>query len=331
MQRKRCNIKYKKFPDSSGNKPYLHSIPTVTMKKGVVAFLFGLYLLSSYHINTQLSFAAGDPISTQYVSGTASDVGTISALPNIASPTASLALSKADMTSEAVTPGNTATTSTNVTVNVSNAKSYELYLKVNSATMTNSSTTISAGNATTDKADFTSANVNSYRSILLYESDASYTGYYNWYTATAGAGNSSVTTDNQNVNTSICPKGWTLPTGGSTSNVNTESTWSDYYKLFRNMGLTISNTNLKPGLNEYTSWGTGDLAIVQGDVYNFKYTGYVYNGSLNSTSYGYWWSSTAYAANYAYNPRINSSSVYPGTNFNGRYNGFAMRCIARDS
>ncbi len=176
----------------------------------------------------------------------------------------------------------------------------------------------------------------SYQSYLSTSSDGASAGvsaYYNWYTATAGAGNSSETTNNKSLNTSICPKGWTLPTGGSASDANTESTWSDYYKLFRNMGLTISNANLKPGYADYTNWGTGDLAIVQGGVYNFKYTGAVVNGSLDyGTTYGFWWSSTAYSATSAYYLYMDSGGVFPGTvSYDGRYVGFAVRCIARDS
>ena len=38
--------------------------------------------------------------------------------------------------------------------------------------------------------------------------------YYNWFSATAGTGTSS-TGANINTNYNICPKGWTLPTGGS--------------------------------------------------------------------------------------------------------------------
>ena len=54
------------------------------------------------------------------------------------------------MTSSAVTPGSTATVSTNVTVNVENAESYSLTLKVNSTTLASGNTTINAGNVTTD-------------------------------------------------------------------------------------------------------------------------------------------------------------------------------------
>ncbi len=192
------------------------------------------------------------------------------------------------------------------------------------------------------KGDFTNNDTSkySYQSYLstASEADAGISGYYNWYTATAGAGNSSVTTNNQNVNTSICPKGWTLPTGGRAGDANTENTWSNFYKLFRNMGLTISTPSLSA--TSYTDWGSGDLDIVQNKVdsnskviYNFKYTGNVSTGSLNyGTTDGYWWSSTAYSANFAYRLAVNSSSVAPGTG-NGnyyRYYGYAVRCVMRD-
>ncbi len=215
-------------------------------------------------------------------------------------------------------------------------------LRINNTTLKAASSDFSGSDIVlpnSAKSDFTDANKFTYRSGLFSEANSGSTGYYNWYTATAGAGNSSFTTNNQSVNTSICPKGWTLPTGGSTSNVNTTSTWTNFYGLFRNMGLTISNTNLKPGYAEYTNWGSGDLNTVQNAtdsnskvIYNFKYTGYVYNGSLNyGTDRGYWWSSTAYSARSAYGLSIYSSYVYPGTVAFYRYFGIAVRCIARDS
>ncbi len=155
------------------------------------------------------------------------------------------------------------------------------------------------------KSDFTDANKFTYRSILLSEATAGSTGYYNWYTATAGAGTSSVTSGT--VNTSICPKGWKLPPGNT----------GGEYQLFAN-AESIANSS------------AGSTKI-QAAPYNFKYTGDVYNGSLGaSTSYGYWWSSTAYDANNAYRLRIDSNSVDPGTNGSSRYVGFAVRCIARN-
>ena len=43
--------------------------------------------------------------------------------------------------------------------------------------------------------------------------NASYGYYYNWYAATAGTGTCSMSSGNATA--SICPKGWRLPTGGS--------------------------------------------------------------------------------------------------------------------
>ncbi len=196
--------------------------------------------------------------------------------------------------------------------------------------------TLTSFNTTSGNRDFSEdKGYYAVQSYIASSSNAGETGYYSWNAATAGTGgtsSSNAIAANSQAPSSICPKGWRLPTGGGSSNASTESTWSDYYKLFRNMGLTISNTNLKPGFAEYTNWSTGDLAIVQDNIYNFKYTGRVGNGSLSDdTTYGYWWSSTALDATNAYNLYIYSSGVRPGTDYYYRYAGFAVRCVARDS
>ncbi len=205
-------------------------------------------------------------------------------------------------------------------------------LRITSRTIQAADSDFSSGSITlpsSSKADFNDANKFTYRSILLSEANSGSTGYYNWYTATAGAGNSSFTANNQSVNTSICPKGWTIPTGGTTSDFSTVSTWTNFYGLFRNMGLTISNSLYT---NSYTLWGTGDLAIVQNNIYNFKYTGDVYDGSLHEgTAQGFWWSRTAGdTSDSAYYLVMNGSLVRPGGNTISRYRGFAVRCIARN-
>lgn len=56
---------------------------------------------------------------------------------------------------------------------------------------------------------------------------------------------------------------------------------------------------------------------------------YVNNGSLTSAgSNGYYWSSTAYSATYAYNLYFSSSNVNP-SNSNNRRNGFSVRLVRR--
>lgn len=152
------------------------------------------------------------------------------------------------------------------------------------------------------------------------------TGYYTWCAATAGTC-SSATSNGANATSSICPKGWKLPTG----TVVGKNTTNDFWNLFRNMGLTISNDSLAAGHSGSTNWGTGDLAKVQGSPYNFAYTGYMFTGSgpQYATSQGSWWSRTAYNSTNAYALYFDSSNVYPGTAGAGRQSGFAVRCVAQ--
>ncbi len=132
------------------------------------------------------------------------------------------------------------------------------------------------------------------------------TNYYNWYTATAGAGTSSVTSGS--VSTSICPKNWKLPTGGNSSE-------------YKNLGDLATSSAL---LNA---------------PYNFAYIGRIINGNFSKSSdygleRGFWWTSTAYSAEIAYGAVAAQdimSSLIPGTyNYDSnRQYGFAVRCMAR--
>ncbi|MDO4747444.1 MAG: hypothetical protein Q4A70_03880, partial [Candidatus Saccharibacteria bacterium] len=63
---------------------------------------------------------------------------------------------------------------------------------------------------------------------------------------------------------------------------------------------------------------------------NYLYSGYVNGGSLNIRgSYGYYWSSTAYNSYSAYYLYLDSSNVYPGTSYNYKYYGRAVRCLSQ--
>lgn len=128
----------------------------------------------------------------------------------------------------------------------------------------------------------------------------SYGVYYNWFTATAGTGLYNNTTTN--ATSSICPKGWRLPTGGASG---------DFQTLY-----TAENSNV-------TTF-TNDGAWVLSGYYD-------YSGSVSSQgSYGYWWSSTPYPSNarYAYYLYLDSSNVYPQSS-NSKANGRSVRCLAR--
>ena len=126
--------------------------------------------------------------------------------------------------------------------------------------------------------------------------NTTYGNYYNWYAATAGTGTCSMSSGNATA--SICPKGWRLPTGSSSG---------EFQALY----------------NQYAS-----SALMQGDP-GFVLSGYRGGSSTNSQgSVCYYWSSTAYSANNAFNLYLSSSCVNPASSVNDRYLGFPVRCLA---
>ena len=126
--------------------------------------------------------------------------------------------------------------------------------------------------------------------------DSTYGGYYTFYTATAGWGTNSVTSGNSPKD--ICPKGWRLPTGGSTG---------EFQTLY----------------NNYNS-----AALMMG-IPNFTLSGYVNNGSVSyQGSNGNFWSSTVLNAGDAYILYLNSAFVLPA-DYDDKTNGFSVRCVAR--
>ena len=138
---------------------------------------------------------------------------------------------------------------------------------------------------------------NSYDTSNAYvDSDG---GFYTWYTATAGTGTQSLSTQGYNTSVSICPKGWRLPTGGL---------WSEFQALY----------------NNYNSF----YALRSSPV-NLTLSGYIYNGSFYFQNYsGQYWSSTVGTDKYAYYLSLNASDVSPASG-NRNYQGRSVRCIAR--
>ncbi len=122
--------------------------------------------------------------------------------------------------------------------------------------------------------------------------------FYSWFAATAGSGNASVTSSGTNVSDSICPKGWRLPTGGSSGE-------------FSKLGLTKSNISISP------------FYFLRSGLYLGLY------GAVYGTGrYGRYWSSTSTNSSCAYYLYFNSSSVNPSNDLN-RYRGMSVRCVAR--
>ena len=126
--------------------------------------------------------------------------------------------------------------------------------------------------------------------------------YYSWTAATAGTGTSSVTSGD--APSSVCPKGWKLPPNSGNG--------------------SYTNFTSAAGIANNSAGSTK----IRSAPYNFPYAGSVVNGSLNNVgSDGYYWSRTATSSTRAYGLYFNSSDVYPA-DFNSRYDGFSVRCVA---
>ena len=139
----------------------------------------------------------------------------------------------------------------------------------------------------------------------------SYGNYYNWYSSTAGQGTRSVSSGNASGD--ICPKGWQLPYGGSSTSTGGGKTKGGFYYLNQQMGNDTSSL----GSNNWRSFPN-----------NFVYSGYWYGSSARRRgNYGYYWSSTASNSDYAYYLYLYSGSVYPGDGGN-KYSGYSVRCVA---
>ncbi|MDO4746864.1 MAG: hypothetical protein Q4A70_00760 [Candidatus Saccharibacteria bacterium] len=152
-------------------------------------------------------------------------------------------------------------------------------------------------------------------------SNASMYSYGNYYTWTAAIADTTDYTSGDHNTTSICPTGWKLPLG-STSTGNIDQGASDpankvpgFSYLDRKMGGT--------GTDQFSA--EASLRWRKYPV-NTVYPGYVDSGSvyIRGTG-GLFWSSTAFSSYHAYSLDLGSSFVGPGTDY--KYYGGAVRCV----
>ena len=134
--------------------------------------------------------------------------------------------------------------------------------------------------------------------------------YYTW--AAAIADTTHYPSGNHNT-TSICPAGWHLPTGVATT--------GEFALLDIALGGTGSSS----------SSDTDPTGAVMSSRYrsypnNFLFSGGFEDSSVDRGSYGRYWSSTAYFSSGSYYLFLNSFNVLPGTSFNIKYYGIAIRC-----
>ena len=137
--------------------------------------------------------------------------------------------------------------------------------------------------------------------------DPTYGGYYNFHTVTAGVGRYSSSTEGENITSSICPKGWRLPTSYRSD--------SDFHLLYSK--YNSSSRLLSAPVNFTLSGLASNLAGSQ--ILN------------NVGSAGFYASSTIYSANDSYTLTLNNTTVNPALKNSYKINGFSIRCIADDS
>ncbi len=157
----------------------------------------------------------------------------------------------------------------------------------------------------------------------------SYGNYYNWYSATAGNGKYSTSTNNSVTAGDICPTGWTLPESGDKTNMAAEK--NNFYKLGLSLGLS---TPANYGNETRPSWigsPEGSNASIAFRTYpnNFLYSGLFLGSSVVTRgSIGGYWSKSADSSNGAYYLDFNSSLVSP-SNYGNKGFGFSVRCLAQ--
>ncbi len=148
------------------------------------------------------------------------------------------------------------------------------------------------------------SNNDTYQSRVYYNNNTTYGAHYSWFAATAGTGDAKITSGN--APSSICPKGWQLPT-----NNNTDANQKPFGKLTTTYSI-----------------GSNGGKLTQTPL-SFFFGGYVNNSSLNyANSSGYYWSSTAIDSYNAYLLSFNISNFTPSGSLY-RYDGSSVRCVAR--
>ena len=145
--------------------------------------------------------------------------------------------------------------------------------------------------------------------------------YYNWFTATAGTGKGAgddATPANTDATSSICPKGWYLPKGGTAASGS-----NDFQNLYLEYPSVIDM--LVPGITttDNTSGQPKPGLTLNGLYYS--------SGASGIGIKNYYWSRTAYSIGLTYGLTSTDSVVSPVTSNLGKYYGMSVRCLAYGS
>ena len=176
-------------------------------------------------------------------------------------------------------------------------------------------------------------NNNAYYCAPDSASSNNYVGcYYDWYSATAGSGTSSVTPVGNgtglgyvDVDYSICPKGWRLPSGGGIplSGSTSDRPNSDFNILYMKYPSASAMLVSNPTTTYNNTSGQPRPGLLLGGSYGS-------DGIYAAGAGGYYWSRSAYSKGMAYFLYLKDSNVY-SRNYGNKYYGWSVRCVAYGS
>ena len=147
----------------------------------------------------------------------------------------------------------------------------------------------------------------------------SYGNYYNWHAAIA---DTTYYSSGDHNTTSICPTGWQIPLGNTSTGDITQAEADAANKVG---GFSYLDRKMG-GTGAYQSTTADSLRWRQFPV-NFLYSGYFFTSSANDRgSGGGYWSSTAYNNYSSYSLSLYSSLVRPGIYDRSKSSGFSIRC-----
>ncbi|MBR3179929.1 hypothetical protein IKF57_00130, partial [Candidatus Saccharibacteria bacterium] len=158
----------------------------------------------------------------------------------------------------------------------------------------------------------------------------SYGNYYSWPAAIGST--TAYSSNNQSVNTSICPSGWHLPKGGNSNNATNSEFWKLSTAIMNGTTPNVPNNNYSYYDNNVTNTaGKTATAAIRSYPNNFIYPGLLYGSSFdNLGNTGSYWSSTVGNSNLSYTLYLSASGVAPGTNDYNKHYGYSVRCVAGD-
>ena len=149
--------------------------------------------------------------------------------------------------------------------------------------------------------------------------------YYNFTAAVASNSTSGITANYTVMGNSICPAGWRLPNGVTSSTSSNVGYYGEANYTWRAQGIINSYV----GYASSASYNTNGYLNISNNPLYLARSGYKNGTSVPSYmgSNNYYQTNTIYSSSNSYTSYFYSSYAYPGYYYGYRYNGYPIRCI----